>query len=38
MIGADALRGIVVGPDQALSLGLRVLDALGVTAVERDEL
>ena len=31
VIGADSLRGIVIAPDQALGLGLRVLDALGIT-------
>ena len=31
VIGADSLRGIVIAEDQALGLGLRVLDALGIT-------
>ena len=31
VIGADSLRGIVIAPDQALNLGLRVLDAMGIT-------
>ena len=31
VIGADSLRGIVISPDQALTLGLRVLDAMGIT-------
>ena len=31
VVGADSLRGIVIAPDQALNLGLRVLDAMGVT-------
>lgn len=34
VIGADSLRGIVIAPDQALNLGLRVLDAMGVTTEE----
>ena len=31
VVGADSLRGIVIAPDQALNLGLRVLDAMGIT-------
>jgi uncharacterized protein YjbI with pentapeptide repeats len=34
VVGADALRGVVVAPDQTLNLGLRVLDAMGVTVDE----
>ena len=37
VIGADALRGVVIAPDQALNLGLRVLDAMGVTIEDDDE-
>jgi uncharacterized protein YjbI with pentapeptide repeats len=35
VVGADSLRGIVIAEDQAIALGLRVLDALGIT-VEDD--
>ena len=31
VVGADSLRGIVIAPEQALNLGLRVLDAMGIT-------
>jgi uncharacterized protein YjbI with pentapeptide repeats len=37
VIGADSLRGIVISPDQALNLGLRVLDALGITSEDEDD-
>lgn len=37
VIGADSLRGIVIAPDQALTLGLRVLDAMGVVAEDEDD-
>lgn len=36
VIGADSLRGIIIAPDQALNLGLRVLDAMGVTTEDPD--
>jgi uncharacterized protein YjbI with pentapeptide repeats len=36
VIGADSLRSIVIAEDQAMGLGLRVLDALGIT-VEPDD-
>ena len=37
VIGADALRGIVIDPDRAIALGLRVLDAMSVTTDEERE-
>jgi uncharacterized protein YjbI with pentapeptide repeats len=37
VVGADSLRGIVVSPDQTLNLGLRVLDAMGVSVDEERE-
>ena len=36
VVGADSLRGIVIAPDQALNLGLRVLDAMGITTEDED--
>ena len=37
VVGADSLRRIVIAPDQALNLGLRVLDAMGVTTEEESD-
>jgi uncharacterized protein YjbI with pentapeptide repeats len=36
-IGADALRGVIVRSNQTLSLGLRVLDAMGVVAEDEED-